>query len=143
MIHISFDLWTASNNLAYIEVIAHFTDAKKELCTVVITVHDIHGIQSGKIYPKVIIPMIDKYPLKKKLSYFITDNAFFNDTFVIKIIDRIWLDLNIGKQRLWYMRNIINLIAKSFIFDNKSETCETDIAIAKNTNNNLEAARKL
>ncbi len=41
------------------------------------------------------------------------------------------------------MRNIINLIAKSFIFNNKSETCETDIAIAKNTNNNLEAAMRL
>ena len=37
------------------------------------------------------------------------------------------------------MGHIINLIAKAFIFGNKSETFEADIAIAENTNN-LKAA---
>lgn len=32
------------------------------------------------------------------------------------------------------MRHIINLIAKAFIFSNKSETFEIDIAIVKNIN---------
>ena len=40
------------------------------------------------------------------------------------------------------MGHIINLIAKTFIFGNKSETFEADISIAKNTNN-LEAAMRL
>ncbi len=40
------------------------------------------------------------------------------------------------------MGYIINLIAKAFIFCNKSETFEADIAIAKNTNN-LKASRRL
>ena len=40
------------------------------------------------------------------------------------------------------MGHIINLIAKAFIFGNKSETFEADIAIAENTND-FEAAMKL
>lgn len=40
------------------------------------------------------------------------------------------------------MGHIINLIAKAFIFVNKSETFEADIAIAENTND-FEAAMKL
>lgn len=40
------------------------------------------------------------------------------------------------------MGYIINLIARAFIFGNKSETFEVDIAIAENINN-FETAMKL
>ena len=79
VIHLSFDLWTAPNNSAYIDVIAHFLDAKKELRTVVLAVRNIHGDHSGKNQAKAIIPVIDKYALKEKLGYFITDNASSRD----------------------------------------------------------------
>ncbi len=52
VIHLSFDLWTAPNNSAYIDVIAHFLDAKKELRTVALAVRNIHGDHSGKTKPK-------------------------------------------------------------------------------------------
>ncbi len=84
MIHISFDLWTAPNNLVYFDVIAHFLDTKKFLRTVVLAVRNIHGDHSGKNQPK---PVIEKYALKEKLGYFITDNASCNDICVTKIID--------------------------------------------------------
>ena len=79
------------NNLAYIDVIAHFLNAKKELrtCTVVLAIQNIHRNHSGKNHAKVIIPVIDKYALKEKLGYFITDNASFNNICVVKIIDLI------------------------------------------------------
>ncbi len=142
VIQISFDLWTAPNNSAYIDVIAHFLDAKKELRTVVLAVRNIHGDHSGKNQAKAIIPVIDEYGLKEKLGYFMTDNASSKDTCVAEIIDLIRPDLDLGERRLRCMGYIINLIAKAFIFGNKSETFEADIAIAKNTND-LEAAMRL
>ncbi len=71
-----------------------------------------------------------------------TDNASSNDICVAEIIDFIRLDLDLGEQRLRCMGHIINLIAKAFIFGNKSETFEADIAIAENTND-LEAEIRL
>ena len=116
MIHLSFDLWTAPNNSAYIDVIAHFLDAKKELRTVVLAVRNICEDYSGKNQAKAIIPVIDEYALKEKLGYFITDNASSNDICVAEIIDLIRPDLDLGKRKLRCMGHIINLIAKAFIF---------------------------
>ena len=142
VVHISFDLWTAPNNSAYLDVIAHFLDAKKELRAVVLAVRNIHGDHSGKNQAKAILPVIDEYALKEKLGYFMTDSASSNDTCVAEIIDLIRPDLDPGERRLRCMGHIINLIAKAFIFGNKSETFEADIAVAENTND-LEAAMKL
>ncbi len=89
VIYISFDLWTASNYSAYIYVIAHFLDVKKELRTVVLVVRNIYGDHSGKNQAKAIIPVIEKYDLKEKLDNFITDNASSNNTSVVEIIDLI------------------------------------------------------
>ena len=54
----------------------------------------------------------------------------------------IQLDLDLREQKLWYMGHLINLIAKAFIFGNKSEIFKADIAIAENIND-FEAAMKL
>ena len=77
-----------------------------------------------------------------KLGYSITNNVFFNNTYIAEIIDLIWPDLDLRKRKLWCLGHIINLIAKAFIFGNKSETFKADIAIAENTNN-FEIAIKL
>ncbi len=85
VIHISFDLWTAPNNSAYIDVIMHLLDATKKLRTVVLAVRNIHGDHSGKNQAKAIIPVIDEYGLKERLGHFMTDNASSNDTCVAEI----------------------------------------------------------
>ncbi len=56
VIHIFFDLWTTPNNSVYIDVIAHFLDAKKQLRTVVLAVCNIHGDHSGKNQAKAYNP---------------------------------------------------------------------------------------
>lgn len=117
-------------------------DAKKELRTIVLTVRNIHEDHSGKNQAKVIILVIDKYALKKKLGYFITNNTSSNNIYIAEIIDLIWPDLDLEKRRHWCMGYIINLIAKVFIYGNKLETFKADIAITKNIND-LEAAMKL
>ena len=126
VVHISFDLWTAPNNIAYIDIVCHFLDQNKQLRTVLLAVRNMHGDHSGKNLAKAILPVLDEYLLKAKLGYFITDNASSNDTCIAEIIGLIRPDLD----------------AKAFIFDNKSESFEADVAIAESTND-LEIAMKL
>ena len=101
-----------------------------------------HNDYSGKNQAKAILPVLDKYLLKAKLGYFITDNASSNDTCITEIIDLIRPDLNAKKKRLQCIGHIINLIAKAFIFSNKSKSFEADVAIVESTND-LKIAMKL
>ena len=130
------------NNSLYIDIIAYFLDAKKELHIIVFSVWNIHGNHGGKNQAKAIIPVINKYALKEKLGYFITNKAFSNNICIATITDLIWPNFDLRERRLWYMEHIINLIAKAFIFGNKSKTFKADIAIAENTND-FKAAIKL
>lgn len=98
-------------------------------------IQNIHRDYNRKNQVKAIISIIDKYILKKKLSYFIINNASLNDIYITKIIDLIQLDLDLRKWKFQYIKYIINLITKNFIFRNKSEIFNISIIIAKNINN--------
>lgn len=113
-----------------------------QLRTVLLAVHNMHGDHSGKNQAKAILPVLDDYLLKAKLRYFITNNASSNDTCITEIIDLIRPNLDANERRLRCIGHIINLIAKAFIFGNKSESFEADVAIAESTNN-LEITMKL
>ena len=53
--YLSFDLWTAPNNSAYIDVIVHYLNVIKEVCTVIIAVWNIYRDHSGINQAKAII----------------------------------------------------------------------------------------
>lgn len=107
-----------------------------------LAVRNMHNDHSGKNQAKTILSILDKYLPKAKLRYFSTDNAFTNNTCITKIIDLICPNLDAKKKRLKCIKHIINLIAKAFIFGNKSESFKANIAIAKSINN-LEITIKL
>lgn len=142
VIYISYNLWTAPNNTAYIDIVCHFFDQNKQLRTVLLAVRNMHGDHNGKNQAKAILPVLDNYLLKAKLGYFITDNASSNDICITEIINLICPDLDAKERRLQCIGHIINLIAKAFIFGNKSEAFEADVVIAESTND-LETAMKL
>ena len=75
-------------------------NVKEKLYTIVFGVWNIYGDHSRKNQVKATILVIDKYALKKKLSYFITNNFFSNDIFVAKIIDLIRSNFDIIKEYL-------------------------------------------
>ena len=107
-----------------------------------LAVRNMHGDHSRKNQAKAILPVIDEYLLKAKLRYFITDNASSNDTCISEIIALIRPDFDSKERRLRCIGYIFNLIVKAFIFGNKSESFEADVAFAESTND-LEAAMKL
>ena len=120
--YISFDLWTSSNNTAYVDVICHFFDARKQLRILFLAVRHIQGDHSGKNQAKAIIPILEEYFLKEKMGYFVKNNTSSNDTCIMEIIETLRSDLNANNQRLRCKCHIVNLIAKAFLFGNRSET---------------------
>lgn len=141
-VHISFNFWTSSNNTTYVDVICHFIDAKRQFRTLLLAVRHNKGDYSDKNQAKSIIPVLEEYSLKEKLGYFITDNASSNNTCVTEIIETLRPDLDANNQRLRCIGHIINLIAKTFLFGNRSEAFEADIAVAEGVSD-LEGAMKL
>lgn len=130
-VYINFDLWTLSYNSTYVDIICHFINVNKQLRTLLLAVRHMQGDHSGKNQAKSILPILDEYSLKEKLGYFITDNVSSNDTCITEIVETLRPDLNADNQLPWCMSHIINLIAKAFLFGDKSETFEVDVAIAK------------
>lgn len=79
--------------------------------------------------------IILKYLIKTKFKYFITNNTFLNNIYIIRIINLIHSNLNAKEKKLRYIRYIIKLINKTFIFGNLSEFFKANIIITKSTNN--------
>ncbi len=141
-VYINFDLWTSSNNTAYFNVICHFIDVNKQLRTLLLAVRYVQGDHSGKNQARSILPVLEEYSLKGNLGFFIPDNASSNDTCVTEIIETLRPDLDAHDGHLRCMGYIINLIAKAFLFGNKSETFEAEVAVAEGISD-LEGAMKL
>ncbi len=76
------------------------------------------------------------------MGYLITDNASSNDNCLTEIVETLRPDLNADNQRLRCIGHIINLIAKAFLFGNKSETFEADVAVAESVRD-FEGAMRL
>lgn len=135
VIYILFNLYMASNNTTYINIVYYFLNQNKQFCKILLAVRNIYNNHIRKNQAKAIFPILDKYLLKAKLEYFIIDNIFLNNICIIEIIDLIRFNLDAKERRLQYIRYIINLITKTFIFDNKYKSFKADIAIAESINN--------
>ncbi len=85
---------------------------------------------NGKNQARFILPVLEKYSLKKKLSYIITDNARSKDICMTEIIEILRSNLDAHGEQLQYMRYIIYLAAKAPWFDDKSEIFEAKLAFA-------------
>lgn len=68
VIHILFDLWTAPNNTAYINIVCHFFDQNKQLCTVLLAMRNMYSDHNKKNQAKAILFVLDKYLLKTKYN---------------------------------------------------------------------------
>lgn len=75
------------------------------------------GFYSEKVIAEQVVGFIQKYDIKKKLGYFIFNNAISNDTCVEAILKVIWPDFSKKKQRLWCIEYIINLAAQVFLYN--------------------------
>ena len=77
--HLSFDLWTASNGFNYVGIVSYFVDGKGLKRDVLIGLPRVIGPHSGENIATYIKKVIDCYELGLKLGYFVLNNASTND----------------------------------------------------------------
>jgi hypothetical protein len=127
-IHISFDLWTSPNSLAFCAVVAHFIDKDLRNRSILIGMPRIKGCHSGENVAEAVIEILLKMVPPIKLGYFCTDNATTNDKTIAIIMERLRPDIqHPQKRRVRCLGHIINLAAKAFLFGNDPASLEAEI----------------
>jgi hypothetical protein len=74
-INLSFDLWTSSNGLSLVGVVAHFVDYQGHLRTALLGLPRLLGSHSGENMANCVRAVIDEYEVGPNLGCFMMDNA--------------------------------------------------------------------
>ena len=81
-IHITCDMWTSSNHLGLLAVVAHFTSEKLELCTVTLGLVELQGEHSGLNQAAIVLEILNDFGIRNKLGYMVMDNVGSNDSLI-------------------------------------------------------------
>ena len=91
---------------------------------------------------EVVISLLQMYDLDSKLEYFIDDNVDFNDTAICHILQALRLDIKESdSRRVRCIRHIINLVAKTFLFEQDVESLKNK-HLPKTKISDLQTVRK-
>lgn len=126
-IHLSFNLWTSSNSIAFVAIVAHFIDDSAHLRKVLIGLRRVIGSHAGEVIAEQVIQVIQEYGMEKRLGYFVLDNATSNDTCVKAILHQLRPNLIKKERRLRCVGHIINIAAQTFLYDNDKEAFTAEV----------------
>jgi hypothetical protein len=127
-IHLSFDLWTSPNNIAFVGVVGHYMSSQYKVETTLLGLRRLHGTHSGENIAEAVVKIIGKYGLTgDQVGWFVLDNASSNDTCVKEIIKALGINDTVEHRRLRCLGHIINLAAKAFFFGSDSTSFEDEI----------------
>ncbi|EXU94816.1 hAT family dimerization domain protein [Metarhizium robertsii] len=124
-IHLSFDLWTASNASNYIGIVGHFVDIEGEKRDVLLGLPRLVGPHSGENIAFYVKEVVDQYELGSKLGYFMLDNAESNDT-CLETLAR-WFPMDVRRRRLRCIGHVISIIVRAAIFGSNISTFEAEL----------------
>jgi hypothetical protein len=115
VIHISFDLWTSSNSLAMLGIVAHYLGSSLTARSLLIGLRQLKGVHSGENQASVIVSVLKEFEISDRIGHFISDNVTSNDHTVRVTCEVLGLP-NWKQRRLRCIGHIINLVAKQFLF---------------------------
>ena len=121
-IHISCDVWTATNNLPALAIVAHFADEKLKRQDLLLALQGIQGQHTGENLAAMIIKVLDNFKIRNRLGYFVGDNATVNDKILRLIADALnkeGVNYNPDHRRLRCLGHVINLAVQEFLFGSK------------------------
>ncbi|KJZ68471.1 hypothetical protein HIM_12135 [Hirsutella minnesotensis 3608] len=127
-VHLSFDLWTASNGFHYVGVVGHFVDGHGKKRDVLLGLPRLVGPHSGENIGPHIKKVIDRHELGSKLGYFMLDNAESNDTCIQTLAQ--WYPMDVQRRRLRCVGHIINLVVRAVIFGFNAGKFESQLRAA-------------
>ena len=99
-VHFTFDLWTAGNLLSLNGVFAHFLDSLGKKKKILLSIPSIDGSHTGEAIAKGVSEIIKEFGLKKRVGYFVLDNAGNNNT-AVEALGQMF-DFSPRKRRLHY-----------------------------------------
>lgn len=128
-IHISFDLWTSPNHLAFIAVFAHFLSSKQQYTSRLIAFRRHPGAHSGEHMSNTLQDILQAWDIPSKLGVIVCDNASNNDTCLQAIYPRLIPEMtgkDVKHRRMRCFGHVLNLVAKAFLFGNDADTFELE-----------------
>lgn len=111
-IHLSFDLWTSDNSIAFVAVVAHYIDDDAHPPTTLIGLRRVIDSHVREVIAEQVVQIFQEYGIEKRLGYFALDNRTGNDTCVEAVLSEIRSDHLEKERRLQCMGHIIFYIAK-------------------------------
>ena len=124
VIHITFDMWSSTNQLPLLGVNAHFSDEVGSLQQVLLGLKKIEGAHTGENMAEAVLKVVNEYGIEDRLGYFMMDNASANDTLVSEIAYALaekGIEFDSDTHRLRCIAHTINLSVKDFLFGNDSK----------------------
>lgn len=139
-IHISFDLWTSPNCYAIIAIVAHFIDTKGSRQTKLLAIRQLKGEHSGENIAACVLRVMKEYKIRKKVGFFILDNASSNDVAVNIILRSLYPSMSETarkRRRLRCLAHVTNLVAKAFLLGPKAEETVDELNAAQRDSGRL------
>jgi hypothetical protein len=123
-------------------VIIYYLDKDLINRSYLIGIRRINKAYTDENITKAVIPILIKIGILLKLGYFIADNDGRNDTCIRAILRKHRPDIkDSDSRRIRYLRYIINLAAKAFLFGKNADVFKDSIDTVRK-NGYLEALRK-
>jgi len=113
-IHLSSDLWSSSNDLSLLGVVAHFLDALHNHRTILLGLPRLLGSHGGSNIAACLLSVTQRYEITDRLGCFIMDNASNNDTMIAELQEQVPSVQE--NQRLRCAGHIINLVVKAILY---------------------------
>lgn len=113
-ITVSCDVWTSTNHLSLLGIVAHFIDDKDRRQSTLIGLPRLFGSHDGENLAETLYNVINKYEFGYKIGCFMMDNAYNNDTMMDHLCRKI---PTLQRQaRLRCAGHIFNLIVKAILY---------------------------
>jgi hypothetical protein len=131
-IHISFDLWTSPNRLAFLSTFGHFIDQNQQPQSRLLGFRCQQGQHSGQNIALTVEEVVQGWDISHKLGVDVSDNAISNDTYIQALyssLDPFITLMEVKACRIRCFGHILNLVAQAFLYgeDGASFEQESDI----------------
>jgi hypothetical protein len=126
-IHISFDLWTSPNRLAFISIFGHFIDRSNSHQSRLLAFRRQIGSHAGENIAYTVRNVVRDWGIDRKIGVSICDNAASNDVCLRNFYTN--LDASITRadaeaRRMRCFGHILNLVAQAFLYGDDAASFE-------------------
>jgi len=129
LIHFSFDLWRSSNIVSLNGVVCHFLDSNFKLRTFLLSIPELTVKHSGVNIAETVSAIIYEFSLQDRVGYFVSDNAFNNDSCLNAL--SIEFNFNPTHRRIRCGDHMIQLSAKQVTLGQGADAFEQEVAKSK------------